>query len=109
MKVLTKYLFEKRVLEDDTLYWIIQHQKWCEAYGTTPETIKFNEVIVCVEDLFLEHQDDIMVNIILRQIRWYYQYLFEHKKIKRNLFDDKYLKKETKRIFLQITVLKTKI
>ncbi len=105
MKEVTSYLLEKRVLENDTLYWITKHRKWCKSYGTTPETIKFNEVIVYVEDLTLQYQNQITVNMILRQVKWYYEYLLEHQKIKRNLFDHKYLAKEKRRIYAHITSL----
>ncbi len=105
MKELTKYLLEKRVLENDTLYWITKHRKWCVLYGTTPQTIKRNEVIVYIEHLAMQYQHKETINTIVDKIKWYYEYLIQKGEIKRNPLNYTQIESDKNRIFKQITSL----
>jgi len=105
MREFAKHLCYQGKVRTDAIYWVNRHLKWCKNYRTTPKTIKFNEIVVYIEDLTLQYQCEETVNNIIDKVRLYYEYLLEHKKIKRNLFDNKYLEIEKREIFKHITSL----
>lgn len=102
MKAFTQYLLQKGIQASDIPYWVNKHRQWCVLYGTTPITIKFNEIVVYVEDLMFEYQSVETVNNIIVKVTYYYEYLLATKKIKRNLFSYQYLEKEKQRIYAHI-------
>ena len=96
---------EQNALERDTLYWITKHRKWCVLYGTTPQTIQRNEVIVYIELLAMQYQNRETINTILDKVQWYYKYLIQDHQIKTNPFTYKQIEGDKNRIFKQITSL----
>jgi len=106
MRTFAQYLCYNGYIRSDAVYWVNKHKKWCKTYGTTPHKIKFNEVVVFIEDMTIEHKNEKIVNGIINKIGLYYQYLFEEGKVYRNLFDNKYLEGEKRRIYSHIKMLK---
>ena len=103
MKAFTLYLLHKGIDQPDIIYWVNKHRRWCQAYGTTPVTIKFNEIVVYVEHLMFQYQDSQVANNIIAKVTYYYDYLLACKKIRRNLFSYQYIEKEKQRIYAHIT------